>query len=385
MEEIMQKKAELMLDVEMVPDVIDNIPHEGYKKYSIGDLAAGGAVLSSVFSLARSAFSGAGDIYRVTIPPGTSLASFKDGSGFLGTALGGNGQIAAQARLNPVQPVPIDPTAMFMAIAVANITMKLNEIQETQKEILEFLEKREQSKVLGSAKTLDEISKDIRFHWDNEQYRNNKYILVQEIKREAEQNIIFYKERADKIAQYDSLIHLETDLDDQLRDFADEFRFYKLSMEMYARASLLEVLLIEDFESEYLNGIAERLQEMSKQQAIFYDKCREGLEKYARSTAESFFTGVGSGVVKGVGTVLSWIPLVNDTGADKALKETSNNMDNSIDEKVKRKFAEIDEFKVGATEKYVEDIKQIDMMYSKPMNMIIDEENVYVRVEEDVA
>ena len=385
MEEIMQKKAEIMLDVEMVPDVIDSIPHEGYKKYSFGDLAAGGAVLSTVFNLASSAFSGVSDIYRVTIPQGTSLASFKDGSGFLGTALGKNGQIAAQARLNPVQPIPIDPTAVFMAIAVANITMKLNEIQETQKEILEFLEKREQSKVLGSARVLDEISKDIRFHWNNEQYRNNKYIQVQEIKREAEQNIIFYKERVDKIAQHDSFIHFETDLDDILKEFADEFRFYKLSMEMYARASLLETLLLEDFESEYLNGIAERLQEMSEQQALFYEKCREGLEKYARSTAESFFTGVGSGVVKGAGTVLSWIPLVNDTGVDNALKETSERMDNSIDEKVKRKFAEIDEFKVGATEKYVEDIKQIDTMYSKPMNLIFDKKTVYVGIDEEIA
>lgn len=382
MDEVMKKKAELMLDVEMVPDVIDNIPHEGYKKYSIGDLAAGGAVLSSVFSLVRSAFSGAGDIYRVTIPPGTSLASFKDGSGFLGTALGGNGQIAAQARLNPVQPVPIDPTAMFMAIAVANITMKLNEIQETQKEILEFLEKREQSKVLGSAKTLDEISKDLKHHWNNEQYRNNKYILVQEIKREAEQNIIFYKERADKIAQHDSLVHLETDLDDQLRDFSDEFRLYKLSMEMYARASLLEILLLEDFDSKYLNEIVERLQSLSEQQVLFYDHCREGLEKYARSTAESFFTGVGSGVVKGVGTFLSWIPLVNDTGADKALEETSKKMDDSIDEKVKRKFAEIDEFKVGATEEYIDNIKSIDAMYTSPLTIILDENNAYVGIEE---
>ena len=32
MDELMQKKAELMLDVEMLPDVIDDVPHKGFRK-----------------------------------------------------------------------------------------------------------------------------------------------------------------------------------------------------------------------------------------------------------------------------------------------------------------------------------------------------------------
>ena len=39
--------------------------------------------------------------YKVTIPPGTHLAAFNDGTGLLGTAMNETG-IAAQARLNPL-------------------------------------------------------------------------------------------------------------------------------------------------------------------------------------------------------------------------------------------------------------------------------------------
>lgn len=384
MDELMQKKAELMLDVEMLPDVIDDVPHKGFRKLTNTEMAAGKLVFSSIIKHVQSP-SPAG-LYKVTIPNGIGeLGKLKDGTGYFGGVVGGDGKFISQARLNPVQKVPVNPTMMFMAVAVASISMKLEQIQETQREILEFLEKREKSKILGSAKILDEISKELKFHWDNEKYRDAKYILVQDIKKEAAQNIIFYKDLANKVAETDSLVHLETDLDDQLNDFSDNYRFYKLSMEMYARASLLEVLLLEDFDSNHLKGIVDRLQEMSEQQVLFYDNCRNSLEKYARSTAESFFTGVGSGVVKGVGTFLSWIPGVNETGADKALKSTGDDMDKSIDKKVERKFAKIDEFKAGAMGEYIENIKSIDMMYTKPMTLLFDDENVYVGIEEEVA
>lgn len=151
-------------------------------------------------------------------------------------------------------------------------------------------------------------------------------------------------------------------------------------MEIYARASLLEILLIENFEDEYLTGVTERLLDMSKQQSLFYEHCREGIERYARSTAESFFTGIGSGVVKGVGEVLSWLPFVNDTGADKALKSAGDSMDKSIDDRVQRKFTEIDSFKVGATEKYAEDIKELGVMYRSPLTFTFNQEKVYVGI-----
>lgn len=53
MDELTQKKAELMLDVEMLPANIDKVTNDRYRKISMGDLAAGGAVFSSIMSAVK--------------------------------------------------------------------------------------------------------------------------------------------------------------------------------------------------------------------------------------------------------------------------------------------------------------------------------------------
>lgn len=42
---------------------------------------------------------------------------------------------------------------------------------------------------------MEDVLNNYKFNWDNEKYKTNKHIHVQEIKREAEQSIIFYRER----------------------------------------------------------------------------------------------------------------------------------------------------------------------------------------------
>ena len=74
-----------------------------YGKIPFSRLAALGVGLDAVVPALQQLMSGGKAMrgyYKVTIPAGTELARFHDGSGYLGTVLD-NG-IAGQARLNPV-------------------------------------------------------------------------------------------------------------------------------------------------------------------------------------------------------------------------------------------------------------------------------------------
>ena len=68
-----------------------------------------------------------------------------DGSGNLGTIMDGN-NIVGQAHWIKADSqvmtttIPYNPTVLFMAMALMSIDKKLDKIQETQKEILRFLE-----------------------------------------------------------------------------------------------------------------------------------------------------------------------------------------------------------------------------------------------------
>ncbi len=83
----------------------------------------------------------------------------------------------------------------MIAVALITIEKKLDDILETQKEILEFLKQKEKAKLRGNLNVLEDILNNYKHNWNNEKYKTNKHIHVQEIKREAEQSIIFYRDR----------------------------------------------------------------------------------------------------------------------------------------------------------------------------------------------
>lgn len=53
---------------------------------------------------------------------------------------------------------------------------------------------KEEAKLKGNINVLADILNNYKFNWDNDKYKDHKHILVQDIKREAEQSIILYQE-----------------------------------------------------------------------------------------------------------------------------------------------------------------------------------------------
>ena len=103
-----------------LPLVEEEFSVQKYNTIPLSRIAALGTGLEPVTAAVQKAVSGGQAVsgyYKVTIPPGTHLASFKDGTGFLGTAMGNTG-IEGQARLNPLI---CDPTMLLVAVTLANI------------------------------------------------------------------------------------------------------------------------------------------------------------------------------------------------------------------------------------------------------------------------
>lgn len=103
---------ELSLDV-----VQDELTVQTYSKLPLSRVTALGTGMEPVVAAVQQVTShgqAVSGYYKVTIPKGTQLAQFKDGTGFLGTALGKQG-IAGQARLNPLV---CDPTMLLAAVTL---------------------------------------------------------------------------------------------------------------------------------------------------------------------------------------------------------------------------------------------------------------------------
>ena len=89
-----------------------------------------------------------------------------------------------------------------------SIDKKLDIIQETQQEILSFLENKEKANLKASLDTLSDILNNYKYNWENEKYRTNKHILVQSIKHEASKSIEFHQNQISEKLKKQSLLHI---------------------------------------------------------------------------------------------------------------------------------------------------------------------------------
>ena len=162
-------------------------------------LSVGGPIATIASEMAKLTINPSSNegLYRCVFPNGVSgaLAQAKDGSGYLGTIM--NNGIAGQARWIPVEAsattIPIDPVTIAIAITLVGINKKLDDIRQTQNDILNFLESDKESNLKGSVNALSEIMNDYRYNYDNTTWKRGKFVIASDIKNKADNSIIFYR------------------------------------------------------------------------------------------------------------------------------------------------------------------------------------------------
>ena len=311
--------------------------------------------------------------YKVTIPAGTHLASFKDGSGFLGTAIGGSG-IDSQARLNPV----IDPTMMLMAITLANIDRKLDAIQETQQEMLDFIVQKEKSELKGDLSFLIDVYNNYKYNWNNEKYKIANHIKALDIRQSAEQKIDFYREQIKKQLSKKIFLHNDRDSNKQLLNIQDEFKDYQLSMYIYGFSYFLEILLQENFNKDYLKAISQKLDDLSFQYRELYSLAYEQSEKHTESSLQTKFISGLSSVNKIAGETIAKIPIINKSQIDETLIETSNRLVSYKDKKISTIMSKLLEQQNACIRPFIDNIDTLNLVHNQTNTLIFDKENLYL-------
>ena len=240
-----------------------------YDKLSVENLVSLGAIASSIKPVIQGLKKTKElneTLYKMVIPKHIKGKFSVDELGNIRTPKS-KGQIEGRARFKKFGKVKessiasINPTIMLMAIAVASINKKLDEIQETQKEILEFLQLKEKAKLKGNLSVLQEILDEYKYNWNNEKFKNNKHIQVQEIKRDSEQSVVFCREMIEKKASKNvGFIHSDGSVKSKIQKIQSEFKDYELALYLYAFSSFLEVMLLENFDNGYLNSVSSKIE-----------------------------------------------------------------------------------------------------------------------------
>lgn len=360
-----------------LPAVQEELSVQTYSKIPLSRITALGTGLESVVVALQQIVSGGQAVsgyYKVTIPAGTHLASFKDGTGFLGTALGDTG-IVGQARLNPLM---CDPTMLLVAATLANFDKKLDTIQETQLEMLDFIVQKEKSTLKGDLDFLMDIYNNYKHNWNSDRYKTANHIKALDVRQNAGRMIDFYREQIKKHISKKAFLHNDQDVKKQLTKIEDEFKEYQLALYLYGFGYFLEVLLQENFDVAYLESVSRKVEDMAFQYREMYSIAYEHIEGYTKSSVQSKLVGGLSVMNKIAGETIAKIPVISKSQIDEALIEAGEKLGTYKEKRIITTMNKLVERQSSCIRPFIDNIDMINRMYNQPMTLIFNNENMYL-------
>ena len=369
-----------MMDVEYYPPselVKTNIDMKDTQKYPIEKAAALGVAFQPLTQLISYTVGGAGQsgLYFVNTDGKTMFKSKNDGK-FIGSLKAANGSVGGgTARMTQI---PLDPTMLFMAVTIMVVEKKLDAIQEAQKEILAFLELKEEAKLKGNLNVLADVLNNYKFNWDNDKYKDNKHILVQDIKRDAEQSIILYREQLTKALSKKALFRSGQEVKATLNKTMTYLNDYQLALYTFSFSSFLEVMLLENFDSKYLNSIASKIQEYSGDYTALYQKCAEKIEKDSKTSIEGYALKGLSKLSSGAGKIVEKIPVISKSQLDENLIKAAGVLQDVDSNRTQNIIQILADSQTDYISSFVENIHTIDSLYNQSKQLMFDSENIYI-------
>jgi len=370
--------VQAMMDIEYYPPselVKMNIDMAETQKFPIEKAAALGVAFQPLTQLASYTVGGAGrsGLYFVNT---VGKTMFKSGGQFIGNLQAVHGGVGG--GLARMTQVPLDPTMLCMAVAIMAVEKKLDIIHEAQKEILAFLELKEEAKLKGNLNALADVLNNYKFNWDNDKYKDHKHILVQDIKREAEQSIILYREQLSKALGKKALFHSDQEVKATLNKTMARLNDYQLALYTFSFSSFLEVMLLENFDSNYLNSIASKIQEYSSDYTMLYEKCAEKIEKDSKVSLEGYALKGLSKLSSGAGKIVEKIPVISKSQLDKNLLKAGGILQDVDTNRTQNVVQILADSQTDYIRSFVENIHTIDNLYNQSMQLMFDSENIYI-------
>lgn len=374
--ELRKNMANEIMEVQFLPTITEtSLKEVKYEKYPIKNFAALGVasepILSAIQNLGGK--TGRSGIYRVNT---NGMEMFKSSGEYIGALKARDGGVGGgQARM---EPLACNPTMLFMSITLLTIENKLDEIKSTQQEMLDFLKSKEKAQTIGNLNTLIDILNNYKFNCDNEKYKTNKHILVQDIKRNSEQSILLYRDLIQNIMCKKELIHSDQEINSKIKKIDEDFKEYQLALYLYSFSSFLEVMLLENFNKNYIIGVRDKITEYEFNYKELYTKCYNNIESSTEKSIQTILTKWLANASKGTGKLISKIPFVSKGKVDELFIDSENSLREISEKKNNKNIHKLIRNSIKRTNPFVESLDKVNVIYNESIDILIDKNNLYL-------
>ena len=319
-------------------------------------------------------------LYRITnLGKNDSLKTMKDGKTFWGAIKKSDGS-SAMAKLNQVDSnsvMALDPTVLMMSVVLSSIEAELAEIKELNKKIFSFLEDEKQSEIESDLEILNRSINDFRYNLEDEKYLINNHKQVLDIKRTANKNMLFYKKQIKDDLSKGRLFTTSNSMNSIINEIEKNFKYYRLSLYIYSFSSLMEILLLSNYQEDFLLNKRNELDKLDNEYSNEFNNALEYIKNNANKSLESnVLSGLGS-AGKAIGNLAEKVKAKNvDTWLNEKgenLKQTGQNIKDNF-------LARFESIKESNSKPFINQIEKIDCIYNKTKDIYFDDEKIYLEM-----
>ncbi len=321
-----------------------------------------------------------GKIFRITnLKAGDSLKVAKDGKTIWGSIKKADG-LSTMAKFKEVKPsnlTAIEPTMLISSAALYSIEEELGEIKELTKKIISFLENEKQSQIVSDLELLKKAMVDLKYNAKNKEYMNIYHNQVMDIRRTASANLISYKNEIKSAMSKAKLFTTNSSMKAILDEIQHKFKYYRLSLFIYAYATYISIFLTGNKNSEYLLHKINELKELVKEYEEEFTTSLSYIKENANKSLESnVLTGLGS-AGKAIGSLAN---KVKASSVDNWLNEKGDNLKQS-GETIKNNYAEeFMEMKETTAKVFIKKIEKINSICNNTTEIYFDKDNIYLKM-----
>lgn len=365
-----------IMEVQFLPTITEiSLKEVKHEKYPIKNLSALGVAFEPVVSAMQSLGGKAGKsgIYRVNT---NGMEMFKSRGGYIGALKAVDGGVGGGQAI--IEPLACNPTMLFMSMALMTIENKLDEIKSIQQEMLDFVKTKEKAKIRGNLNTLIDVLNNYKFNCDNEKYKTNKHILVQDIKRNSEQSILLYRDLIQTTMSKKELMHSEQEIKSKIKKLGENLREYQLALYLYSFSSFLEVMLLENFNENYISGVKEKISEYEFNYRELYTKCYNEIESRTGKSIQTVLTKGLANASKGTGELISKIPFISKGQVDEFFIDSGNKIKKINEKRNDKNIQKLVVNSIKGVNPFIESLNKVSSIYNEPIEILMDNNNLYL-------
>ena len=355
----------------------------------IGELAALGGAVSSLIPALRTVTETktipTKGLYRLANEAtGDALKVAKNGNfwGAFKTADGGSkfAQLAQVDGLTATTKttLPLDPATIMMAVALYSIEQQLGEIAEMEKQILSFLEQEKEAEIEGDLKTLTSIIRNYKYNWDKEQFISGNYKLAMDIRRTAEQNLLFSRKQITDAKKTRALPLANQAIRVAEKSLEKKFKYYRLTLYVYAMASFVEIMLLGNFQEEYIMETKATIEKYSEEYTQIYLDSSEYINKISGSAIEANAINAIGTAGSALGNLLGKVPVLRDGSVDEWLVDSGDKLKQTGRDMKKQAASKFEVVSDAGTTLFVNRFEEMNRIYNHTEVICFDANKLYL-------